>query len=167
MFALSKEKSLRHSNQNDDCKAQASTDAWSDFCSFVQSAGSKGAVLFSVMGGKLSEGINFSDELARAVIIVGMPYPDLSDPVLKEKLSHAEKQRKGSSKLAYEGMCMKAINQSIGRAIRHINDYAVVVLLDHRYVQRGIMRQLPAWIQNSPGDNKKNIAFRNSLPKCC
>lgn len=48
-----------------------------------------GAVLLSVMGGKLSEGINFSDNLARCVVVVGMPYPDKRDVVFKEKLKFA------------------------------------------------------------------------------
>ena len=50
-----------------------------------------GALLCSVMGGKLSEGINFSDDLARCVMVVGLPYPDKRDVVFKEKLKYAGK----------------------------------------------------------------------------
>ena len=52
-----------------------------------------GALLCSVMGGKLSEGINFSDELARCIMVVGLPYPDKRDVVFKEKLKYAGRQQ--------------------------------------------------------------------------
>lgn len=37
----------------------------------------------------------------------------------------------------------------IGRAVRHINDYASVLLVDERYSQRKIIEKLPTWISNS------------------
>jgi Fanconi anemia group J protein len=42
--------------------------------------GSKGAIFFAVCRGKVSEGIDFADELARAVVIIGIPFPSLVDP---------------------------------------------------------------------------------------
>lgn len=39
----------------------------------------KGAVLMCVCRGRASEGIDFVDELARAVILVGVPYPPIGD----------------------------------------------------------------------------------------
>ncbi|VDO43526.1 unnamed protein product [Onchocerca flexuosa] len=47
----------------------------------------------------------------------------------------------------YEAKCMHAINQSVGRAIRHRNDYAAIVLIDIRYKNRRIVKDLPSWIQ--------------------
>lgn len=81
-------------------------------------------MLFAVVGAKLSEGLNFADDLARAVVVVGLPYPNLASPELKERMEYVSKlSLKGSTELTanvdpatelYENLCMKAVNQSIG-----------------------------------------------------
>lgn len=115
-----------------------------------------GAFLMSVVGGKLSEGLNFSDDLGRCVCIVGLPFPNKTAPELAEKMKYLDKvaaEKKTattfSSSEYYENLCMKAVNQCIGRAIRHINDYATVLLIDERYQQERIKKKLPNWIQTS------------------
>jgi chromosome transmission fidelity protein 1 len=135
----------------------------------VESSPSAGALLLCVVGGKLSEGINFGDGLGRAVVILGLPYPDLRDPELRARLEHVERlhssacghradEQSGSrgnlgpvAHDMYTNMCMQAVNQCIGRAIRHAQDYAAVVLVDERYTTaaRGsatLVGKLPAWL---------------------
>lgn len=40
----------------------------------------KRALLMCVCRGKLSEGIDFADDAARAIFVVGVPYPCVNDP---------------------------------------------------------------------------------------
>ncbi|XP_065358341.1 ATP-dependent DNA helicase DDX11 [Calliphora vicina] len=106
-----------------------------------------GALLLSVVGAKLSEGLNFADDLGRGVIVVGMPYPNRNSPELQERMSYLDTTLgPGSGSEYYENLCMKAVNQCIGRSVRHISDYACVYLLDERYARENIQRKLPQWI---------------------
>lgn len=122
----------------------------------------RGALLLSVVGGKLSEGINFSDKLGRGVLIVGLPFPNIHSAVWQAKIQYVEQKafaqnpgtnRQSAAKTAgrefYENACMRAVNQSIGRAIRHQNDYAAIVLIDKRYHNASVQGKLPAWIKQS------------------
>lgn len=124
----------------------------------IETEAPTGALLMSVVGGKLSEGLNFSDDLGRCVCVVGLPFPNKMNPELSEKMKYLDKiavDCKTSSMATfsgneyYENLCMKAVNQCIGRAIRHINDYATVLLIDERYQQDQIKNKLPNWIQTS------------------
>ncbi|XP_028139736.1 ATP-dependent DNA helicase DDX11 isoform X2 [Diabrotica virgifera virgifera] len=116
----------------------------------IKNPGSKGALLFSVVGGKLSEGLNFSDDLGRCVIVVGLPYANITAADLKEKMNYLDKtEGQGSGQKFYENQCMKAVNQCIGRAVRHRNDYATVLLLDERYSRASVKNALPNWIKRS------------------
>lgn len=123
-----------------------------------------GALLLSVVGGKLSEGINFSDKLGRGVLIIGLPFPNIRSAVWQAKIKYieektykqssgAESERKHNASAAgrdfYENSCMRAVNQCIGRAIRHVNDYAAIIMVDRRYDTPRIQGKLPGWIRGS------------------
>lgn len=83
-------------------------------------------MLFAVIGAKLSEGLNFADDLARGVVIVGLPFANLASPELQERLKYVKqlemqrspvnrgKGQKDAAAELYENMCMNAVNQSIG-----------------------------------------------------
>uniref|UniRef100_A0A2K6MFU0 DEAD/H-box helicase 11 n=1 Tax=Rhinopithecus bieti TaxID=61621 RepID=A0A2K6MFU0_RHIBE len=115
--------------------------------------GVTGALLLSVVGGKMSEGINFSDNLGRCVVMVGMPFPNIRSPELQEKMAYLDQTlprapgQAPPGKNLVENLCMKAVNQSIGRAIRHQKDFASIVLLDQRYARPPVLAKLPAWIR--------------------
>ncbi|KAL2268067.1 hypothetical protein VTJ83DRAFT_2913 [Remersonia thermophila] len=156
-----------------------------------------GALLLSVVGGKLSEGINFADRLGRCVVVVGLPYPNAHSPEWKARLEYVETaalegpereqqqttndppatapdaQARQAAKKAppsaqdrararqaaqsfYENACMRAVNQSIGRAIRHRGDYAAVVLVDRRYALPRVREKLPGWIRAGMVDGSEH-----------
>ncbi|XP_070136313.1 ATP-dependent DNA helicase DDX11 [Drosophila bipectinata] len=118
---------------------------------------SGGALLLSVVGGKLSEGLNFTDDLGRGVLVVGLPYPNRNSLELQTRMSHLDvKLGKRSGEEFYENICMKAVNQCIGRAIRHIGDYACVYLLDERYAWKNIQSKLPNWIASHIVEARSN-----------
>ncbi|CAI7668065.1 unnamed protein product [Penicillium bialowiezense] len=123
-----------------------------------------GALLLSIVGGKLSEGINFSDRLGRGVFIIGLPFPNIRSAIWQAKIQYLEEktykqaigseaERKAAGKAAgrdfYENSCMRAVNQCIGRAIRHVNDYAAIIMIDRRYESPRIQGKLPGWIRGS------------------
>ncbi len=120
-----------------------------------------GGLLLAVIGGSLSEGINFSDALGRGVVVIGLPFPNPHSPEWKAKMDYisqkASATASGIGKTAarefYENACMRAVNQCIGRAIRHREDYAAIMLLDRRYGHERIRSKLPGWIKKSLGGN--------------
>lgn len=130
----------------------------------------RGALLLSVVGGKMSEGINFSDRLGRCVVIIGLPYPNINSPEWKARIEYIESatvarltsstptgppmtkeqaapKAKQVARDFYENACMRAVNQSIGRAIRHQGDYAAIILVDRRFGTERIRGKLPGWIR--------------------
>ena len=56
---------------------------------------------------------------------------------------------KAAAREFYENVCMRAVNQCVGRAIRHKGDYAAILMLDRRYGSRRVQDKLPKWIRGS------------------
>lgn len=94
----------------------------------------EGAVLFSVIGGRISEGIDFPDKELQVAIIVGVPYPK---PTAKQRaLQHfyETKFRKGWE-YTVKVPTYRKMAQAIGRLIRTGTDIGVAVILDRRAKQ--------------------------------
>jgi chromosome transmission fidelity protein 1 len=112
-----------------------------------------------VVSGKLSEGINFSDDLCRLIILVGIPYPNPYTPeykarqtYLQESLVMREVSSDEARKKAAEGgedTALRAVNQAIGRAVRHKGDWACIVLVDSRWEGIRVRGKLAGWIRES------------------
>lgn len=66
--------------------------------------GVTGAIFFAVCRGKVSEGLDFANEIGRAVIVTGLPYPNSMDPKVKLKQEYLdESTRKEKTALTGEG----------------------------------------------------------------
>ena len=50
--------------------------------------------MLCVIGGKLSEGINFSDNLAREIIIAGLPFSNTFSVEIEQKMKFWDKKAK-------------------------------------------------------------------------
>jgi regulator of telomere elongation helicase 1 len=124
--------------------------------------GGHGSILLAVCRGKVSEGIDFSDAYGRAVIMAGIPYPAAFDPKVtlkreymneRVKLQKAAAEAGSSEALSLNGeawytlQAVRAINQAVGRAIRHRNDYGVVLLLDERFSSSHLLSQISKWLR--------------------
>jgi Rad3-related DNA helicase len=77
----------------------------------------RGSIFFAVCRGKASEGIDFSDKKARAVMICGIPFPALKDPkiVLKKRIMNEDSRSNKGGEDWYRLQAYRAVNQAIGR----------------------------------------------------
>jgi DNA excision repair protein ERCC-2 len=90
-----------------------------------------GAALFSVMGGRISEGMDFPAEQLEIAVIVGIPYPKPS--ARQRGLQHYYDLKFGKGfEYTVQAPAARKMLQAIGRLIRNEQDYGVAVILDKR-----------------------------------
>ncbi|XP_073538970.1 regulator of telomere elongation helicase 1 [Phyllobates terribilis] len=131
------------------------TEIIDSFYERIQAPNSSGASFFAVCRGKASEGLDFADCNGRGVIITGLPFPPRMDPrvILKMQFLDEMRQTQGSSgrflsgQEWYRQQASRAVNQAIGRVIRHRHDYGAIFLCDHRFSNSDSRAQLPSWVR--------------------
>ncbi|OWM78192.1 hypothetical protein CDL15_Pgr015011 [Punica granatum] len=126
-----------------------------DYMSKLKDPSSSGAVFFAVCRGKVSEGLDFADHAGRAVVITGLPFATRTDPKVRLKRDyldeHAWSQNDGNKGLTgeewYSQQASRAVNQAVGRVIRHRDDYGAIIFCDERFAQSQRQSQISLWIQ--------------------
>jgi len=115
--------------------------------------GQDGALFLAVCRGKVSEGLDFADNNARAVVCVGIPFPAVKDTLvdLKKKYNDKRKQEKPeilAGRDWYEIQAFRALNQALGRCIRHKNDWGAILMVDDRYSKNPrYVQSLSKWVR--------------------
>jgi DNA repair helicase Rad3 len=109
-----------------------------------------GSIFFAVCRGKVSEGLDFADRKGRAVIVTGIPYPPFKDPRVQLKRQYLNDLYKEGSITGdewYNQQAARAVNQAIGRVIRHRHDYGAILLFDDRFASPRTIGQLSKWLR--------------------
>ncbi|XP_042265634.1 regulator of telomere elongation helicase 1 isoform X2 [Thunnus maccoyii] len=121
----------------------------------VNDPASRGGSFFAVCRGKASEGLDFANTFGRGVIITGLPFPPKMDPrvILKMQFLDEMNRKKPpgvkylSGQEWYRQQAFRAVNQAIGRVIRHKDDYGAIFLCDQRFKSTDARANLPSWVR--------------------
>ncbi|KAM5135033.1 regulator of telomere elongation helicase 1 [Mantella aurantiaca] len=121
----------------------------------IQAPSGSGASFLAVCRGKASEGLDFADCNGRGVIITGLPFPPRMDPRVVLKMQFLDEMRRTEGPTGkylsgqdwYRQQASRAVNQAIGRVIRHRQDYGAIFLCDHRFTYNDARSQLPSWVR--------------------
>ncbi|CAI5724717.1 unnamed protein product [Peronospora effusa] len=131
-------------------------------CSVVVAAGDNrsvapenqttGAIFLAVYRGKVSEGIDFSNDNARAVLCVGIPFPSVKELQVSLKRKYQDEKSRLNMMLVnghtwYQLQAFRALNQALGRCIRHRQDYGAIMLLDSRHRFNKHTKSLSKWMR--------------------
>ena len=115
-----------------------------------------GAVLMAISRGKVTEGIDFADRHGRCIIVTGVPYANATDFFVRLKKEFLTKVAPRRPRVDgkpftgdewYRNEAMRAVNQCIGRVIRHKDDYGAIVLADERFA--GLVSALSSWVRKA------------------
>lgn len=116
---------------------------------FKAHAKGNGAVLLGVMGGRNSEGQDYSGDEMNGVVLVGIPYARPT-PRVQAQIRYFEKKFPGKGR--YYGYYLPAhrkLVQAAGRVHRSAEEKGSIVILDYRVLWRSIRKDLPDWMKET------------------
>ncbi|WP_297510828.1 helicase C-terminal domain-containing protein, partial [Thermococcus sp.] len=116
---------------------------------FKAHAKANGAVLLGVMGGRNSEGQDYSGDEMNGVILVGIPYARPT-PRVQAQIRYFEKKFPGKGR--YYGYYLPAhrkLVQAAGRVHRSAEERGSIVILDYRVLWRSVRKDLPDWMRET------------------
>jgi regulator of telomere elongation helicase 1 len=116
-----------------------------------------GAVLCCVFRGRNSEGSNFPGDQARGIVLVGVPYANYGDPLVKAQIRYYNRLRRGLGNRWYTMDAYRAANQSLGRGIRGRDDWCHYWLLDRRYEEK--LQLISRWAQGDGAEVRRSERF--------
>ena len=99
-------------------------------------------VLFCVLGGMFSEGIDLKGEKLIGTIIVGVGLPQVN-PQQELLREHFDEVNETGYAYAYQVPGMNKVLQAAGRVIRSHSDIGIVLLIDERFTTPFYQRLLP------------------------
>ncbi|CAH8332947.1 unnamed protein product [Eruca vesicaria subsp. sativa] len=121
----------------------------------AQDDSKKGAAFLAVCRGKVSEGIDFADDNARAVVSFSTAFHFIDRHDLQVGLKKKYNDTYKSSKNLLGGsdwycqQAYRALNQAAGRCIRHRFDYGAIIFLDERYREQRNRASISKWLRQS------------------
>lgn len=117
------------------------------------------AVFLGVYRGKSGEGLNYSDDMARMVFCLGVPFRPVTSWAVNAKRNYC-----GEAWYAEDALC--AVNQALGRCLRHSKDFGAMILLDDRYKEeKAYQSNLSRWCRKVLVINDSAVLLAESLEK--
>lgn len=115
-------------------------------------------LMVDIIGGQLAEGVNFKGQQMEAVLLVGIPYPDISSEQQRTELRTKRLTQLTGDRIVAEGIAfrytaIRKLAQTIGRVHRTPEDKGTIMLLDDRVLGLRLRRDKTA--------NKLNLSRRS------
>lgn len=123
-------------------EAQTTKDFENMINNFKKLSKNFGGVLYAVMGGKASEGIDLPGDYLKCAIIIGIPLSVMSLE-MKYKIDYYQQKYNNGWLYAYIQPAIQKVIQSAGRVIRTDSDRGAIVFVDKRYLWDNYRRCFP------------------------